>query len=167
VAEKVASTLAATAMANGLMEGVVVGAVDESGVSGTIQSPICWHLWPQTIVLPGYTIVYPIFIKVTVQPALHIVTTESSKCEARPGMMWADRAPGSNVGRLSVHVCIECMRLLFGRWAMMGMVVGRMLVAGVLVVRKWLVALESSIAHHLMVLASMLIVLSRIEATKV
>ncbi len=75
VAEDVASTLAATAMADGLMVGVEVGLVDMSGVSGTIQSPTHWHLCLQTIVLLRYMIVHPIFIKVTVQPSLDIVTT--------------------------------------------------------------------------------------------
>jgi hypothetical protein len=36
----------------------------------------------------------------------------------------------------------------------MGTAVGRMFVAGASIVRKWLVALESRIAHCLMVLAS-------------
>ncbi len=49
---------------------------------------------------------------------------------------------------------------------MMGVVVGRILVAGVLVVRKWLLAPESRMAHLLMVLASVLIVFKRIEATR-
>jgi hypothetical protein len=153
-------------MADGLMVGVEVGAVDMSVVRGTIQSPIHWHLCPQTIVLLQYMIVHWIFVKVTVQPVLHIITTESSKWEARPGMMWADRSPGGNNGMLSVHMCIECTRLPLGKWANMSMVVGRMLVAGALVVRMWLVALESRIAHRLMVLASVLIVLRRIKAAR-
>ncbi len=161
-----ASTLVATAMADGLVLGVEVGAVDVSGVSGTIQSTICWHLCPQTVVLPQYMIVHPIFVKVMAQPALHIVTTESSKWEARPEMMWVSCAPGGNDGMSSVHMCIECTCSPFRRWAMMGMVVGRMLVAGALVVRKWLVALESRMAHPLVVLASVLIVLRRIKATR-
>jgi hypothetical protein len=74
---KVALTLVAMAMTDGLMAGVEVGVVDVSGVSGTIQSPIHWHVSPQTIVLPRYMIVHPIFVKVTVQLALHIITTES------------------------------------------------------------------------------------------
>ncbi len=89
------------------------GAMYVSGVSGSIQSPVHWHLCPQTIVFPRYMIVHPIFVKV------HIVTTESSKWEARPGMMWANCAPGGNNGMLSVHVCIECTRLPFGRQVMM------------------------------------------------
>jgi hypothetical protein len=48
----------------------------------------------------------------------------------------------------------------------MGTVVGSMFVAGALVVRKWLVALESRMAHHLMVAASVLIILRRIEAVR-
>ncbi len=95
---------------------------------------------------------HPIIVKVMVQPALHIIMTESSKWEARPGMMWANHALGGNDGMSSVHVCVEYKHLPFSRWLMMGMVVGRMLVAGTLVVRKWLMAPESSTAHCLMVL---------------
>ncbi len=49
----------------------------------------------------------------------------------------------------------------------MGKVVGSMFVAGALVVRKWLVAPESRMAHCLMVAASELIILRRIEAVRV
>jgi hypothetical protein len=48
----------------------------------------------------------------------------------------------------------------------MGTVVGSMFVSGALVVREWLVALELKMAHFLMVLASVLIVLRRIEAAR-
>jgi hypothetical protein len=48
----------------------------------------------------------------------------------------------------------------------MGMAVGNMFVAGALVVRKWLLAPESRMSHHLMVLALISIVLRRIEATR-
>jgi hypothetical protein len=163
---ELASTLLATEMADSVMVGVEVGVVDMSGVSGTIQSPVHWHLCPPTIVLPRYTIVHPIFVKVMVQPALRIVTTESGEWEARPGIMWANRAPGGNDKMSSVHVCVECTCLPFGRWAMMGMVVDRMLVAGMSVVRKWRVAPESRMAHCLMVLESMRIVLRRIKAAR-
>jgi hypothetical protein len=50
--------------------------------------------------------------------------------------------------------------------AMMGLVVGTMLVAGASVGRKWLVAPESRMAHRLMVLALALIVFNRTEAAK-
>jgi hypothetical protein len=49
---------------------------------------------------------------------------------------------------------------------MMGMVVGRILVAGALVVRKWLVAPESRMAYLLMVLGLVLIVFNRTEAAR-
>ena len=49
----------------------------------------------------------------------------------------------------------------------MGMVVGNIFVAGALVVRKWLVAPESRMAHRLMVLVSISIILRRIEAARV
>ncbi len=48
----------------------------------------------------------------------------------------------------------------------MGLVAGTMLVAGALVIRKWLVASELRMAHRLMVLASVLIVFNRTEAAK-
>jgi hypothetical protein len=48
----------------------------------------------------------------------------------------------------------------------MGLVVGTMLDAGTSVVRKWLVAPKLRMAHHLMVLASVLIVFNRTEAVK-
>jgi hypothetical protein len=50
---------------------------------------------------------------------------------------------------------------------MMGTSAGTMLVAGASVVRKWLVAPESRIAHFLMVVASIVIVLKRTEAASV
>jgi hypothetical protein len=81
-------------------------------------------------------------------------------------MMWAEQAGGSNEGMTMVHVCVECTRLLLGRWAMMGLVVGTMLVAGGSVIRKWLVAPESMMANCLMVSALVLIVFNRTEAAK-
>ncbi len=81
-------------------------------------------------------------------------------------MMRAARARGGNEGILMVRVCVECTRLQLGRRAMMGLVVGTMLVAGALVVRKWLVVPELRTAHCLMVSALVLIVFNRTEAAK-
>jgi hypothetical protein len=50
---------------------------------------------------------------------------------------------------------------------MRGTAAGTMLVAGALVVKKWLVAPESRMAHHFMVMALTLIVLRRMEAARV
>ena len=110
--------------------------------------------------------VHPILVKCTVHPALHRVTTDRSECDARPGTMWVVRALGGREGMLRVHVCVECTRAPFGRRAMMGVVVGRILVAGVSVVRKWLVAPESRMAHLLMMSASVLIVFKRTETAR-
>ncbi len=77
------------------------------------------------------------------------------------------RACGGNEGMLMVHVCVECTCLPFGRQAMMGLVVGTILVAGTLFIRKWLVAPESRMDHCLMVSASVLIIFIRTEAAKV
>ena len=129
-------TFAANSMDVGHVVGMEVGSVVSSGVKGIIHSPVHVHLWPQTIVLPRYTIVHLILENVTVHPALHIVMMDRSECEARPGMMCAPCTPGGIEGMLRVHVCVECTRLLLGRRAMMGEAVGRMLVAGTEVVRK-------------------------------
>ncbi len=75
-------------------------------------------------------IVHPILVKETLQPALHRVTTEMREWEARPGMMWVCHAEAGRAGMSSVLVCMECTRLPFGRWAMMGLLVGCMLVMG-------------------------------------
>jgi hypothetical protein len=104
-------------------------------------------------------IVRPILVKWMVQPALHKLTTDRSECEARPRMMWVVRAHGGNEGMLMVHVCVECTHLPSVRWAIIGLVVGTILVVGASVVRKWLVKPESRMAHCLMVLVLVLIVL--------
>ncbi len=107
-----------------------------------------------------------ILVKVTVHPALHMVTTESSKCDTRLGMTWAERAPASRSGRSRVQVCVGCTLSPLGGRAMRGTVDRTMLMSFALVVRKWLVAPESRMAHCLMVAALTLIGLRRTEAAK-
>jgi hypothetical protein len=107
-----------------------------------------------------------IFVKVTVHPALHIVTTESNKCNARLGMTWAARAPAGRSGKSSVQVCVHCTLSPFGRRVMRGTVARAMFVAGALVIKKWLVALESRMAYHFMVAALTSIVLRRMEPSR-
>ncbi len=82
-----ALTFAAIAMEGGLMVGKAVGAAGLHGVRGIIHSPICVHLCLHNMVWPQYMIAHLIFMKVMVHPALHIVTMDKIKCEARPGMM--------------------------------------------------------------------------------
>jgi hypothetical protein len=76
-----------------------------------------------------------IFVKVTRHPALHTVTMESNKCDARPGMMWATQAPAGRSGRSRVQVCVDCTMSPLGKWEMRGTVASTMLVAGALVVK--------------------------------
>ncbi len=99
-------------------------------------------------------------------PALYMVTMERREWDARPGMMWAALAPTGSAGRLRVQVCFDCTLLPLERRAMRGTVAGMMLVAGALVVRKWLVAPELRMAHCLMVAALVVIVLRRMEAAR-
>ena len=55
---------------------------------GTIHKPVLVQLCPQTIMRPQYTLeVQLIFVKVTVHPMLHMVTTERRELNARPGMI--------------------------------------------------------------------------------
>ena len=105
-----------------------------------------------------------ILVKVTVQPALHMVRAERRECDASLGMMCAARAPGRRLGRSSVQVWVDCTLSPLGSRAMRGTVAGMILVAGALVVRKWLVAPESRLAQLLMVAASVNGVFRRMEA---
>ncbi len=83
-AKEAASTFVANWMEIGLVVGMEVGGMVISA-KGIIHRPVQVHLWPQTVILPWYTIVQPILEKVTVHPALHIVRTDRSKCKARCG----------------------------------------------------------------------------------
>jgi hypothetical protein len=107
-----------------------------------------------------------IFVKVILHPALHIVTTESNGCDARPGIIWAAWVPAGRSGKSRVQVCVNCTLSPFGRWEMRGTAARTIFVAGALVVKKWLVAPESRLAHHLMVSTLTLIVLRRMEAAR-
>ncbi len=107
-----------------------------------------------------------IFVKVTVRSALHMVTTERNKCDARPGITWATQAPAMRSGRLRVQVCVHCTLSMLGRQAMRSTVARLMLVTGASVVRKWFIAPESRMAHHLMVAALAVSVLRRMEAVR-
>jgi hypothetical protein len=111
----------------------VVGGVGQRGI---IHNPVWVHLLPQRITLTRYMIVHPILVKTTLQPVLNRVTMEMREWEATPGMIWACHAEAGRVGMLRVHVCMVCMRLPFGSQAMMGLLVGCMLVMGAAVVRK-------------------------------
>jgi hypothetical protein len=107
-----------------------------------------------------------IFVKVTVHPALHIVTTESNQCDARPGTSWPPRHWREDHGKSRVQVCVNCTLSPFGRRVMRGTAARTMFVAGASVVKKWLIAPESRMAHRFMVAALTLIVLRRMEAAQ-
>jgi hypothetical protein len=109
---------------------------------------------------------HPILVKVRVQPALHIVTTDRRECDARPRMMWEFLAAAGSSGRSRVKVCVDCTISPFGRRATRGTVATQMFVAGALVVRKWLVAPVSRVVHCLMVAASVVIVLRSTATAK-
>ncbi len=72
--------------------------------------------------------------------------------------------PARRSGRSRVQVCVDCTLSLLGRQTTRDTMARTMLVAGASVVRKWLVAPESRMAHRLMVAALSLIVLSRMKA---
>ncbi len=63
-------------------------------------------------------------------------------------------------------MCVGCTLSLFGRQAMRGTAARTMCVVGALVIKKWLIAPESRMAHNFMVVASTLIVLRRMEAAR-
>ncbi len=99
-------------------------------------------------------------------PALHIVTTESNQYDTRPGITWDAWAQAGRSGKSRVHVCADCTLSPFGRRAMRCTAARTMFVAGASVVKKWLIALESRMAHCFMVAALTLIILRRMEAAR-
>jgi hypothetical protein len=94
------------------------------------------HLLAQRITLLQYVIVHPFLVNTTSQLVLHRVTMEMREWEARPGMIWVCCTEAGRAGILRVHVCVECTHLPLGNQAMMGLLVGHMLVMGAAVVRK-------------------------------
>ena len=71
---------------------MAVGSLEFFWVIGIIQRPVVLHFLPHTIVLPRCVMVQPIMVNSTLQPALQSLVTDSSECDARPGMMWPCRA---------------------------------------------------------------------------
>jgi hypothetical protein len=133
--EEVASTLVVMAVGSTLAW-LLLADNGGMGQRGVIHNPVWAHLLPQRMILPQYMIVHPILVKMTLQPALHRARTKMKEWEARPGMIWACCAEAGRAGMLRVHVCLECTHSPFGSWAMMGLLVGRMLVMGAAVLRK-------------------------------
>jgi hypothetical protein len=136
--EEVMSTLTPMTVGNVLVLAWLLFAVDGGvGQRGIIHNPIRVHLLWQRMTLLRYVIlVHPILVKTTLQPALHRVTMEMREWEARPGMIWACCAEAGRAGMSRVHVCLECTRSPFGSRAMIGLLMGRMLVMGATVVKK-------------------------------
>ncbi len=134
-ADEVASMLAATAVGGG-MAGLMLAVDGGMGQRGIIHNPVRVHLLLQRMILLQYVDVHPILVKATLQPMLHRITTEIKEWQARLGMMWACCAKAGRAGMSSMHMCVECTRSLFGRWEMMGLLVGHMLVMGAAVVKK-------------------------------
>lgn len=128
--------------------------------SGIIQSPVRVHLCPQMIDFPLYFMLHPILLNVISHPALHSVTTETREWEDRFGSMCASLARSGRVWSLSRQVCVEQTMSPFGSLARMGAFVGVISVAGAAVVRKWLLAPESRMAHSCMFSAVSVIVCS-------
>jgi hypothetical protein len=102
--------------------------------------------------------VHPILVKRTSHPALQSVTTLTSECDTKSGMMWARCTAAGSLGKTNVHVCMDYTWSLLGRRATMGLLASCTLVIGAPVVRKFLFVPESKMAHLLMVSISMLTV---------
>ena len=50
---------------------------------------------------------HSIFVNSTAHPALHSLTTDTSECDANPGIMWAILALKGKAGRSRSRVCEE------------------------------------------------------------
>ncbi len=155
-AVEVAATLAGMAVRGNAVVGRVVGGI--LICRGIIHNPVHMHLLPHRIVRSRCVIVHPIFIKRTLHPALLSLTTLKRECNAKPGMMWARSGVAGRSGKSNLQVCLDCTWLLLSRRATMGLLANCTLVTGALVVRNLLIALESKMAHLLMVSMLMLTV---------
>ncbi len=99
LALEVAVILAAKAVQGNAVVGVIVGGI--LGTRGIIHNPVRMHLLPHRIVQPRCVMIHPILLKRTLHPALQSVTTLTSECNAKPGMMWAR---GVMVGMCGLHL---------------------------------------------------------------
>ncbi len=161
---EVAATLAAMVLKGNAVVGGVLGGL--LVCRGIIHKPVHMHLLPHRIVQPQCIIVHPIFMKRTLHPALQSVTTLTRECNAKPGMMWARCTVAGRPGKSSKQVCMDCTWLPLGRHAIMVFLANCTLLTRAPVVRKLLVALESKMAHLLMVSMSMLTVQRRVAAAR-
>ena len=140
--------LASSGNGTGGSVGVFVGGARlVASLSGIIHRPVLVHLCPQMIDFPLYFIVHPILLKITSHPALQRLTTEMSECDARCGSTCACRARSGKWLSCNVHVCVVQIVSPFGNFARIGIVAVCMLLKGAAVVRKWLLAPESTMAQ--------------------
>jgi hypothetical protein len=102
---EVAAKLAAMAVKGNVVVSVVVGG--RLGNRGIIHNPVQMHLLPHRIVWPPSIMVHPILVKMTLHPALHSVTPQTSECNVKPGMMWARHAMAGSLGKSNTHMCVD------------------------------------------------------------
>lgn len=69
--------------------------------------------------------------------------------EERAGTMWTWRAEGGSSGRSSSASCVETMREPLGFRIVIGVVAGRLLMTGAVIVQKWAVLPVSAMAGQL------------------
>ena len=117
------------------------------GFSAIIQSLVRVHFFPVGIVFPLYLTLTSYLVNVISQPASHRVTTETSECAARPGMTYPCRALEGRSGIFRRHFSFDFTLLPSGKVTVIWSSVSPSFVASALVMRKLLVAPESSIAH--------------------
>jgi hypothetical protein len=125
--------LAVMAVRGNALVGVVVG-----GIPGTrliIHNAVHMHLLPHKIVPPRCIMVHPIYVERTLHPALQSVSTLTSECNVKPGMMWAKCAAAGSSGKSNVHVCVDPSWSPLGRHVTTGLLASCTLVTGVPVVR--------------------------------
>jgi len=93
---------------------------------------------------------HSILEKDTLHPALHSFTTERRECDAKPGMICPILATSGSSGIANLQVCVDCTCESCGMVTLIGVVAIFISDVGASVIKKWLVAPESNIAHSLM-----------------
>ena len=111
---------------------------------GTSHKPVFGHFVPYITIFPLYITMQQSCSKITLHPALHNFTTESSDCCASFGTIWPEIAFWGMFGQLISHSCVEVILLPSGMTTLIGFCVGRTFVTLAVIAKKLSVVPESS-----------------------
>ena len=92
-------------------------------VIGIIHSSLCLHLRSHKIVCPLHFISHSICVKFTLHSASHHFVTDSSKCNAKSGILCAHRVFSGSWCSYILPLCVNLTRLPSGSFTVIGLAV--------------------------------------------